>query len=94
MSNAIELGVYRGVYFGSSVAEQVAPERPDSIQVPSPIAVDQVVAFTGDHEQRVFLAINRMRREGMPEMSIVPRLEPFLIGEIHTKAGRAWARHS
>jgi hypothetical protein len=46
------------------------------------------MAFAGDHEQRVFLAIYRMRREGMPEMRIVPRLELFLNGEIHTERAR------
>src|SRR5207253_1553 len=61
-----------GVDLWSAVAEQVAPERCDAVEQPPTVGVDEVVALARDDHQRIFIAVDGMRREGVPDVGVIP----------------------
>ena len=86
MRDAIELSADRVVDLALLVAEDVAPERRDAVEVAAAIDVDQVIAFAALDQQRLFLAIDGVRRERMPEMGVVDRLQLLARPSHHSTA--------
>ncbi len=55
------------------------PQRRDAVEIPLAVGVEQVEAISGDKDRDVVIAKRLHRREGMPDVRVVPVAESLGI---------------
>ena len=82
VGEAVELVAHGLVDLRAAVADGVAPDRGDPVEVALPVDVDEVVALGGHDHQRVLVAVDGVGCEGVPDVGVVPGLEGLPGGQL------------